>query len=236
VDVVLVPGLWLTAATWDAVVPALRAAGHTPHPVTLPGLGDDDADPRDVALADHVAAVVAAVDACAGPVLLVGHSAGSGLAWAAADARVDRVAGVVLVGGFPTGDGLLLADGFAASDGAVPFPGWDAFEEADVRDLDAAARVRVAAGMRPSPVRVVTEPQRLHDDRRYRLPVTMVCPEFTADDVRGWVAAGAAPVAELSRMTSVHWVDLHSGHWPQVTCPERLAEAVLDAAGRASRG
>lgn len=37
-DVVLVPGLWLNARTWDAVVPHLEAAGHRTHPLTLPGM------------------------------------------------------------------------------------------------------------------------------------------------------------------------------------------------------
>lgn len=235
VNIVLVPGLWLTEATWDAVVRALRAAGHDAHPLTLPGMGDDN-DPAHVTLAHHVAAVVDAIDACAGSVLLVGHSAGSGLAWAAADARVDRVAGLVLIGGFPIGDGQLLADGFAASGSLVPFPGWDAFDVAEVCDLDAGLRAELEAQLRPSPARVVTEPLRLRDDRRYRLPVTVVCPEFSPDDARSWVAAGAAPVAELARLDAVHWVDLDSGHWPQASCPDRLTEVVLQAAERAHRG
>lgn len=234
-DVVLVPGLWLTGATWDAVVPALWAAGHTPRPLTLPGAGDD-ADPADVTLADHVAAVVDAIDDSTGPVLLVGHSAGCGLAWAAADARVDRVAGLMLVGGFPTGDGQLLADGFTASGSVVPFPGWDAFDDAEVRDLDAGMRARMEAQMRPAPAGVVTGSQRLRDDRRYQLPVTMVCPEFSAEDAKAWVSAGAAPVVELAQLDAVHWVDFDSGHWPQVSRPDRLAEVVLDAAERAHRG
>lgn len=129
-DIVLVPGLWLTGSSWDRVVPALRAAGHRTYPLTLPGIGADDVDPADVSLADHVAAVVQASDAGAGPVLLVGHSVGPGLARAAAD---------------------------------------------------------------------------------------------------------AAPVAELARRAAVHWVDLDSGHWPQESCPARLAQAILDAAEHTHR-
>ena len=43
---------------------------------------------------DHVDAVVAAIDRAEVPVLLVAHSAGSGLAHAAVDARPDRVSRV----------------------------------------------------------------------------------------------------------------------------------------------
>lgn len=232
---ILVPGLWLTGASWDAVVSALQGAGHAAHPLTLPGMGDDN-DPTVIALADHVAAVAEAIDACPGPVLLVGHSAGSGVAWAAADARVDRVAGLVLIGGFPTGDGQPIADGFHAAGAPLPFPGWDAFDDAEVRDLDAGMRARLRAQMCPSPARVITDPQRLRDDRRYRLPVTMVCLEFSPDDAQSWVKAGAAPVAELAHLDTVHWVDLDAGHWPQLSCPDRLAELLLGAAERTHCG
>ena len=79
-DLILIPGLWLDASAWDAVLPGLRAAGHEPYPLTLPGLESKDADRSTVGLDDQVAAVVAAVDACSGPVALVGHSLGSAVA------------------------------------------------------------------------------------------------------------------------------------------------------------
>ena len=71
-DIVLVAGLWLDGSAWDAVVPALEAHGHRAVPLTLPGQGDGTTA---ATLDDQVAAVVAAVDAAPGPVLVVGHSA-----------------------------------------------------------------------------------------------------------------------------------------------------------------
>src|SRR5690606_30687080 len=56
-DVILVPGFWLDASSWDAVLPALRPAGHRPHPMTLPGLESREADRSGITLRDHVAAV-----------------------------------------------------------------------------------------------------------------------------------------------------------------------------------
>ena len=38
-DVILVPGLWLDASSWDSVIPALERAGHRASPLTLPGVG-----------------------------------------------------------------------------------------------------------------------------------------------------------------------------------------------------
>ena len=99
-DVVLVPGAWLDASSWDAVAPLLEAQGHHVNALTLPGMEGHDADRSAVRLADQVAAVVAAIDAATAPVLLVGHSIGSGIAQQALDQGPDRVARIVHVGGF----------------------------------------------------------------------------------------------------------------------------------------
>lgn len=75
-DVILIAGFWLNASSWDGVVPALEAAGHRVHALTLPGLASIDDDRTGVGLADHVAAVVKAIDDLDGSVVLVGHSGG----------------------------------------------------------------------------------------------------------------------------------------------------------------
>ena len=96
-DIILIPGLWLDASSWDDVLPTLRAAGLNPRPLTLPGLGAPASDSADIGMSDWVQAVVDEIDAADGPVMVVGHSGGGNVAWAAADARPDRVARVVLV-------------------------------------------------------------------------------------------------------------------------------------------
>ena len=231
-DVILVPGLWLDGSSWAAVQPILERAGHATHPLTLPGLESPTADRAGIGLADHVAAVVAAIDATSGPVVVVGHSAGSGVAWAAVDARPDRVDHAVLVGGFPTPGGGSIADSFTTDGADLPLPPWSEFDEADLGGLDDAARERFRAQAVPSPAAAVSDRQRLFDERRYNVPVTMVCPEFTGEMVRGWLAQGAAPVSELARIQSVRYVDLPTGHWPQFTRPAELGAAILAAAER----
>lgn len=228
-DIVLVPGLWLNASTWDGVVPLLEAAGHRAHPLTLPGMASKDDDRTGIALADHVAAVVAAIDACEEPVLLVGHSAGCGIAHCATDARPDRVVRQVHVGGFPSGEGEALLAGLPADHGEVPMPDWKEMgEEANVRDFTEEQLIRFYAEAIPVPERVVTDPVRLTDERRYAVPATEVCPEYTAADLREWVGGGDVP--ELAKVHDVEYVDLGGGHWPQLTQPKSLARAVLDAA------
>ncbi len=59
-DIVLIAGLRLDGSSWDRVVPGLTAAGHRPHPLTLPGLEAGGTNRAGITLRDHVDAVVAA--------------------------------------------------------------------------------------------------------------------------------------------------------------------------------
>ncbi|HET7326584.1 MAG TPA: alpha/beta hydrolase [Nocardioidaceae bacterium] len=236
-DIVLVPGLWLHGSSWDAVTPTLEKAGHHVRALTLPGMESKDADRSGIALRDHVDAVVAAIDQAAGPVLLVGHSAGSGIAHAAMDARPDRVARAVYVGGFPTPDGTPLLGGFEAENGEVAMPDWtEAGEEEMVTDFDDESLARFYAHAIPVPEGVVNGRQVLSDERRYDVPVTAVCPEYTADQLRSWVESGAEPVSELAKIRDVEYVDLPGGHWPQLRQPDALARVLLDAADAPGMG
>ena len=73
-DVILIPGFWLDASSWDGIVPALETAGHRVHALTLPGLGATDEDRSSIRLADQIDAVVAVIDGIQAPVALVAHS------------------------------------------------------------------------------------------------------------------------------------------------------------------
>lgn len=224
-DILLIGGLWLDTSAWDDVVPELAALGHRAVPVALPGQGDGSAS---ATLDDQVAAVLAAVDAASGRPLVVGHSAACTLAWLAADARPERVAGVVLVGGFPWDDGKLYADLFQITDGVMPFPGWEPFDGPDSADLSEAVRDELAAKAVPVPEGVARGVVHLTDERRFGVPVTVVCPEFTPAQARQWIDAGDVP--ELARAEDVDLVDLDSGHWPMFTRPKELANLLASAA------
>ncbi|MEU7026436.1 alpha/beta fold hydrolase [Streptomyces sp. NPDC046275] len=230
-DILLVAGLWLDGSAWDDVVPELAALGHRPVPLTLPGQGDGAVG---ATLDDQVAAVVAAVDAAAGKPLVVGHSAAASLAWAAADARPGRIAGVAVIGGFPASDGRPYAPFFPVRDGVVDFPGWEPFEGPDAADLDEAARARLASAALPVPGAVAEGIVRLTDPRRFALPVTLVCPEFTPDQAREWIAGGESP--ELAAVKHLSYVDIDSGHWPMTTRPRELARILAEAAEAAEAG
>ena len=224
-DILLIAGLWLDASAWDAVVGPLQAHGHHVTPISLPGQG---APPAAATLEDQRAAVLAALDAAGGPAMVVGHSAAGTLAWMACDARPEAVARVVMVGGFTAGDGAEYASFFEIVDGAMPFPGWGPFEGPDSADLDPGRREAIAASTHPVPEGVATGIVHLSDERRYDVPVTLVCPEYSAEEAREWVAQGQSP--ELARARSVDYRDIESGHWPMFTRPDELAELLAGLA------
>ena len=232
VDVILIPGFWLDGSSWDEVVPAVEQAGHRVRALTLPGLESADADRAAIGLRDHVAAVVAAVDEAEAPVVLVGHSGGGGIAHAAADARPDRIARMVYVDAGPLGPGQAINDELPVVDGEIPLPDWSTFEDDDLRDLDDGLREAFRARAVPEPTGVAYDAQVLTDERRYDVPATIICCEFSSDQLREWMDMGVPMFAELKAMRDVEYVDLPTGHWPQFTRPADLARAIVTAVDR----
>jgi pimeloyl-ACP methyl ester carboxylesterase len=224
-DILLMGGLWLDGSVWDNVADQLKARGHNAVPITLPGQGDGNPS---ATLADQVAAVVAAVDAAAGRPMVVGHSAACSLAWIAADARAAKVSKVVLIGGFPCPDGKPYFSGLPIEDGAVAFPGWSEFEGPDSADLDDAARKAFASAAIPVPEGVIRGVVKLADERRYDVPVVLVCPEFSPNQAKEWIDHGEVP--ELANSSNVSFVDIDSGHWPMISAPAELARILSQAA------
>lgn len=216
-DVLLIAGLWLDPSVWDDVAAELRRLGANPIPITLPGAGDGSAN---ATLDDQVAAMLAAIDASDRPVV-VGHSAACSLAWIGADRRPGDVAAVVLVGGFPSSRGATYADFFETRDGVMPFPGWEPFSGADSADLDDAAKERIASHAHPVPEGVSKGIVELHDERRFDVPVVLVCPEYTPEQAKAWIDGGEVP--ELARARHVSYIDIDSGHWPMLSRPAELA-------------
>jgi len=223
VDIILIAGLWLPQSVWAELADELERLGHRALPVALPGVDDSSTT---ATLADQVTAALAAVDAADRP-MVVGHSAACTLAWMIADQRADAIDRVVMIGGFPSADGEAYADFFPSAGGVMAFPGWAPFEGPDSADLDEAERDRIAASAVPVPEGVSKGVVRLTDERRFDVPVVLICPEFSPEDARAWIDAGDLP--ELSRATRVTLVDIDSGHWPMVTRPAELAR-ILDGA------
>jgi pimeloyl-ACP methyl ester carboxylesterase len=233
-DVILIPGFWLDASSWDEIVPVLEQAGHRTHPLTLPGMESTDADRAEITLRDHVDAVAAAIDSldpASGKVVLVGHSGGGAVAHAAVDARPGRVARVVYVDSGPLGQGGVINDELPAENGEIPLPDWALFEDEDLVDLDEGLRAAFRERAIPTPEHVASDPQQLSDERRYDVPVTVIACELPSAKFREWVQQGHPYVRELAKIRDVEYVDLPTGHWPQFTRPKDLGQAILASVG-----
>jgi pimeloyl-ACP methyl ester carboxylesterase len=230
-DIILIPGLWLDASSRDAVTPALEAAGHTLHIVPSPGLGVPAPESSDIGIADWVDAVVAEIDATKGPVVVIGHSGGGNVAWGAVDARTERVARVIFVDTVPPPSGQGISE-FEVVDGVIPFPGWDSFDEAEVYDMDERARADAAAHIASVPAKVPTDPLVLVDDRRHEVPATLLMGGMSEVELREMLNQWAPWAEAFDAVRDAEILKLGTGHWPQFTQPDALAQAILAAVAR----
>ncbi|MET0479749.1 MAG: alpha/beta hydrolase [Mycetocola sp.] len=228
-DVVLVPGFWLRGSSWDPVLPALKAAGHRVHALTLPGLESLDARRNGIGLRDHVDTVVATIDSIGEPVALVGHSGGGAIIHAAVDARPDRVRRAIYVDSGPLADGFLINDEMPTAGDDLPLPDWSEFSDSDLVDLDDRLRRHLREIAVPEPRGVAFDRQELSDERRYDVPVTVITCTFPSADMQAAIENGAVFTAELAKVHDYEIVDLPTGHWPQFTKPAELAEALVAA-------
>jgi pimeloyl-ACP methyl ester carboxylesterase len=68
----------------------------------------------------------------------------------------------------------------------------------------------------------------LADERRYDVPVVLLCPEFSPAQAREWIEDGEVP--ELAKSRNVSFLDIDSGHWPMISVPAELARLLAQAA------
>lgn len=95
--VVLVHGTRTSASQWDRQLPSLRAAGHRPHAVDLPGHGARRHEPFELTAA--IETIAGAVGGAPRPAHLVGSSLGGMLAIHAAARGPENLASLTVCGG-----------------------------------------------------------------------------------------------------------------------------------------
>jgi len=230
--IVLVPGFWLGAWAWDEVAAVLRAHGHEVTAVTLPGLESVDADRSAVTLADHVAAICAAVEAAGAPVVLAVHSGAGAPGYAATDRVPDLIAHMVYVDTGPA-KGALDPE-FDGEEKLLPSPE----ELAEEENLDGLSQEQLETFRRravPEPGAALREAVELTNDARRDVPSTMVCTGFTPDEYREAAEEGYAFLGGLSELRDVAWVELPTSHWPMWSRPTELAGILGDIAARQSQ-
>jgi len=233
---VLVHGAWHGAWCWSRVLPALRAAGHGAHAVTLTGVGERaHLLSRDITLRTHVADVVNLI-ACEelDGVVLVGHSYGGLVVTGAADRLLAARA--------PTLRHLVYIDA------VVPHPGesWSSHHGAELvarRLADAAAHPQGALpppdaalyGLSGSDAAWVNRRQTPHPFGMYREPLSFDAARLAAVprtfiDCTDPAWPSIAPMRDRVRSEPGWRVrELATGHDAMVGAPGPLTRLLLEA-------
>jgi pimeloyl-ACP methyl ester carboxylesterase len=226
--IILVPGFWLGAWAWDEVAATLRADGHDVTAITLPGLESADADRSKITMADHVAAIVKAVEAANAPVVLAVHSATGFSGYAASGHVPEKIAAMVYVDTAP-GVGALDPD-FKDVEKPMVWADIEAEENLDGLSDEQKATFRERAV--PVPGGVLREAADLGSDARNDIPSTLICTGFSAEAYQKYAKEHPewAFLAGIPDLRNATWIDLPTSHWPMWSKPRELAEIIGNVA------
>lgn len=231
---VLVHGAWHRGSAWSGVVDELGARGF---PAIAPDLPADRPGQGAQAYAD---AVLAAIGPDPDPVVLVGHSLGGLTVPLVADRLgPDRVTALVLLAAMVPVPGTsfigrmrtdaLMVDGYdtgvrRGEDGTTYWPAAaapDGLYRGVAAESSPDAVTAAVAQMRPQAWTVGKETTPLAAWPAVRT-IAVVCERDRVADPDAGRADAAAIGAEL--------VELPGGHFPMLTCPDRLAELLAGIA------
>ncbi|MGW4194701.1 alpha/beta hydrolase [Streptomyces sp. NPDC005004] len=241
---VLVSGPFTGAWIWRETAARLREAGAQAHPLSLTGLGEK----RELAvpgtdLETHIEDVVRLIDGLdASELVLVGHDYAIHPVLGAADRRPGRISRIVhLDAGMPQdGDAALalVPDQetrerlLAEPDGSVPVPkpgDWDRW--GSTAGLSASALDRLDRYAAPQPSGTLLQPLRL-TGASAELPSTGIfctASGMTIAMAETLVRTGPPQFRALAH-PRVTFFELPTGHWPMLSTPDQLADALRRAA------
>jgi pimeloyl-ACP methyl ester carboxylesterase len=224
--IVLVPGFWLGAWAWDDVVAALRADGHEVTALTLPGLESADDDRSQVTFANHVDAIVDAVDAQSAPAVLAVHSGAGATGYAASDRVPDKIAAMVYVDSGPAT--AALDPSLDAAESPLVWEELEAEENLDGLSEEQKETFRQRA--LPEPGDAIRGSAQLKNDARLDIPTTAIATGFTSDQYKEAIQQGQTWLGGFADLRNLTWVDLPTSHWPMWSRPQELAQIIGDVA------
>ena len=233
---VLVPGAWLGARIWRAVIEELTRLGHRADALTLCGIAErfGEAD-ESVNLDTHVQDVVEHMTSTnLHDVILVGHSYAGSVVAGAADRVPERVRAVIYVDTAPLADGQSMLDfygaemaGYLRQQVQTEGRGW-LLPPVDFKRLSGPTAdgltptdlAKLAESATPQPFATYAEP--FHVSNRIEdIPAAVVA----CHDYRSMSGAPA-----IERLAVWPRKDLDTGHWPMISRPVELATALIQFA------
>ena len=226
--IILVPGFWLGAWAWDEVAGKLRADGHDVTALTLPGLESADADRSTIRFADHVEAIVRAIEAADGPVVLAVHSAAGFSGYAASDRVPERIAAIVYVDTAPGKPPLDPA--FAGIEKPLAWDDLTAEENLDGLSEEQLAEFRERAV--PVPGALLREGYEFSNHARRDIPSTIIATGYSAADYQRYATEHPdwSFLAGIPEIHDITWIDLPTSHWPMWSRPAEVAAIIGEVA------
>lgn len=230
---ILVPGFWLGAWAWDEVAALLRADGHDVTAITLPGQASADEDRSAITFADHVDAIVDAVEAAGRPVVLAVHSASGFSGYAASDRVPERIAAMVYV---DTAPGKPPLD--PSQEGDKPLVWEDVSGEENLDGLTEAQLATFRERAVPVPGAILRGQFEFANDARRDIPSTIIATGYTAEDYQSYAREHPdwAFLAGIPELRDITWIDLPTSHWPMWSRPADLARIIGEVASSVAAG
>ena len=231
--IVLIPGAGLGAWAWARVTPALRAARHDAHPLTLTGTGDRaHLAHAGIDLTAWITDVVAHLETEElDDVVLVGHSFCGSVISGVAERVPGRIAHLVYL------DAVVLGDGESVF--AQAGPELTGMLEALVAQHDGwslpwltdeqLGQFYGEHGLSADDLRWMRRHLTAHPIATYREALTLRDPAAAALP-RTFVRCTATPSPPAVPAGTPGWdhAEIETGHWPMITAPRETAE-VLEA-------
>lgn len=234
--IVLVHAAWLGAWQWGAVSKKLSEEGYEVITPDLPGHGANKRSPEDVSMDDYVDAILDVLDKQDEPVILVGHSFNGITVSRVAELRPEKVNKLVYLTAFmvPNGVSFIQAvqgvkgsdavDNFYISDDhSYALVKEEKMHKAFAQDVPESDFNEAKTMIVPQPLGPLLYELQVTDANFGKLPKYYI--ECTMDN--------AIPV-EIQRAMYAGKViksySLESGHTPNFSQPEELAEIIMEIA------
>ncbi|MFN3326591.1 MAG: alpha/beta fold hydrolase [Bryobacteraceae bacterium] len=229
--VLIVHGAWGGGWSWSRVRPLLRSAGFDVHTPTLTGLGERSHLYRPgIDLQDHVQDVIAVLEyEDLRDVVLVGHSYGGMVIRGVADHASERVERMIYLDAFVPEHGESIAD--LIGPGRIPFHRTDG----RIDPLPPAA-----AGIdREEDLHWILARETGHPHLTLTQPISLLNPAIELPSAYIYCNNPAIGLFEASAMRAKlagwEYRELPTGHSPNVTHPELLAETLIEICGNGHR-
>lgn len=238
--ILLIHGAWGGAWEFQETIDSLRKRGHSASAIDLPGHGESLVPIPEVTMDAYIQSVIEAAEAMEGPIVLVGHSLGGAIITQVAEKiphKIDRLfyVAAMLPRNGETPLGLMQSDDEGQLLPKLVFSEDQSYVTVKPEDVgsvllhDVREPQRLEAFLPHFAMKQATEP--------FMFPAQVTQANFGSVP-KTYIRASLDRVLSTTlqdRMLTGWEVDqvitLESGHFPLMSIPERLVEAINQAAG-----